>query len=230
MVDKYAVREYIAKTIGEKYLIPMLGIWDSPDEIDFDSLPNQFVLKCTHNSGFGMHICKDKSKLDINEVKKGLRKGLRENHFITTREWPNKDIPPRIIAEEYIVDESGAELKDYKFFCFNGKVELIEVDFDRFENHKRNLYTPEWEFVDETIEFPNDKERQFEKPKMLDEMVEIAQKLSSGMSMIRIDLYHTKDKVYFGEITFSPDSGWGKFSSEELNLRMGELIKINSEG
>ena len=116
MVDKYLARDYIAKTIGEEYLIPLLGVWDSPDEIDFDALPDQFVLKCNHNSGLGMCICKDKSKLDIEKVKKELQKGLNENYYLHRREWPYKDVPRKIIAEKYMVDESGTELKDYKFF------------------------------------------------------------------------------------------------------------------
>ena len=132
MADKYLAKEYVAKKIGQQYVIPLLGVWDSPDEICFDELPDRFVLKCNHNSGTGMCICTDKSVLDIEQVKKNLRKGLNENFFLHGREWVYKNIPRKIIAEQYMTDESGYELKDYKIFCFDGVPKLIEVDFDRF--------------------------------------------------------------------------------------------------
>ena len=127
MVDKYRVREYIAQTIGEEYLIPLLGVWEDPEDIDFDALPDQFVLKCNHNSGLGMCICKDKSKLDIKKAKRELKKGLKQDYYLTGREWPYKDVPRRIIAEKYMVDESGTELKDFKVLCFAGKAKMIQV-------------------------------------------------------------------------------------------------------
>ena len=226
MVDKYAVRSYIAEKIGEEYLIPVLGVWDNPDDIDFDILPQQFVLKCTHNSGLGMCICKDKQTLDVEKVKKDLRKGLKQDYFITSREWPYKYVKRRIVAEEYMADESGTELKDYKVFCFDGKVELIEVDFDRFKNHKRNLYTPNWEFIDAQIEFPNDKNKKIEKPQALEKMLEIASKLSKGMPHARVDFYSVREKIYIGEITLFHGSGMEKFTPEKLNIRLGELIKL----
>lgn len=134
MVDKYKVREYIAQMIGEEYLIPLLGVWDDPEDIDFDALPNRFVLKCNHNSGLGMCICKDKSKLDITKVKAELRKGLQQNYYLSSREWPYKDVPRKIIAEKYMEDASG-DLKDYKFYCFNGEMKFVMINSDR------NTYT-----------------------------------------------------------------------------------------
>ena len=131
MVDKYKVRNYIAEQLGEEYLIPLLGVWDDPDEIDFDALPNQFVLKCNHNSGLGMCICKDKSKLDIQSVEEELRKGLAQDYYLTGREWPYKNVPRKIICEKYMTDETEGDLKDYKFYCFNGKVKMLGIYSDR---------------------------------------------------------------------------------------------------
>jgi len=130
MVDKYEVRKYIAKKIGEEYLIPLLGVWDNPDDVDFDKLPDQFVLKCTHNSGLGMCICKDKSELDIAKVKKELEKGLKQNYYLHGREWPYKNVKPRIIAEKYMEDRNGNFI-DYKFFCFKGFAHSVMVCIDR---------------------------------------------------------------------------------------------------
>ena len=224
MVDKYEVRKYIAEKIGEEYLIPLLGVWDNPDDIDFDALPDQFVLKCTHNSGLGMCICKDKSKLNIGKVKKDLRKALKENYYLKNREWPYKNVNPRIIAEKYMVDESGVELKDYKFFCFNGKPALIQVDFDRFKSHKRNLYTLDWEFVDAQIEFPNEKNRVIERPSSINKMIAIASQLSSGFAHVRVDLYSIGNKIYFGELTFFHGSGMENFIPVELDYKLGKMI------
>ena len=131
MVDKYLVRDYIKETLGEQYLIPLLGVWDDPDEIDFDALPDRFVLKCNHNSGKGMYICKDKSKMDVKKVKSELRAGLKQNYYLHGREWPYKDVPRKIIAEQYMEDAKTEELRDYKFFCFNGEVKAMFIAMDR---------------------------------------------------------------------------------------------------
>ena len=130
-VDKYEVREHIAKMLGEEYLVPLLGVWDNPNDIDFDKLPNQFVLKCNHNSGLGMCICKNKDALNKEQVINDLKKGLAQDYYLTGREWPYKNVRRKVIAEKYLVDESGVELKDYKLYCFNGKVKLIMINSDR---------------------------------------------------------------------------------------------------
>ena len=143
MVDKYEVRKIIAEKVGNEYLIPLLGVWNSFDEIDFEKLPDQFVLKCTHDSG-GLAICKDKSRFDIAAARKKINHCMRRNYYLNTREWPYKYVKPRIIAEQYMVDESGWDLKDYKVFCFNGKPDYIEVDFNRSIKHKLNPYDFDW--------------------------------------------------------------------------------------
>ena len=173
MVDKYEAKRYVEKLVGKEYIIPTLGIWNKFEEIDFDRLPKQFVLKTTHDSG-GVIICKDKSQFDINATKRLFNKILKQNFFYITREWPYKNVKPRIIAEKYMVDESGTELKDYKIFNFNGKAKLIQVDFDRFTEHKRNLYSINWDFIDAQIKYPYNPNHQIDRPKQLEKMLWLA--------------------------------------------------------
>ncbi len=226
MVDKYLVRDYIAKTIGEEYLIPVLGAWNSPDEIDFDALPDQFVLKCNHNSGLGMCICKDKSKLDIEKVKKELAKGLEQDYYLHGREWPYKDVPRKIIAEKYMVDESGTELKDYKIFCFNGQAEYVEVDFNRHIEHKLNPYDFDWNPLNFCDSSKNDYTADIQKPKRLEEMRKLAEKLSQDMPFLRVDFYSIADKIYIGELTLFPGSGFIQFEPKSVDLKYGKLLNI----
>lgn len=226
MVDKYAVRKYIAEKLGEEYLIPLIGVWDSPDEIDFDALPNQFVLKCNHNSGTGMCICKDKSKLDIEAVKNGLRKGLKEDYYATSREWPYKDVKRKIIAEKYMVDESGVELKDYKVLCFDGEPKYIQMHSGRAEIHMQDYYDTEWNKLDILQGYPMS-DKALDKPKFLEEMLELSRTLSKGIPHVRVDWYYVENQLYFGELTFFDGSGFFEFEPEELNLKIGAMISLN---
>lgn len=224
MVDKVKAKEYVVKIIGKEHIIPTLGVWDDPDEIDFDKLPEQFVLKCNHNSGLGMCICRDKSKLDIAKVKRELRKGLQQDYYMTNREWPYKNVPRKIMAEKFMVDESGVELKDYKIFNFNGNPELIEVDYGRFTHHMRNIFNKDWEQIALEIQYPKDDKHCIERPKALEKMLEIARQLSINIPFVRTDFYSINGKIYFGELTFYHDSGTGHFQPEEWDERLGELI------
>ena len=225
LVDKYEVKKIVADIIGEEYIIPTLGVWDKAEDIDFDSLPNQFVLKATHDSG-RVIICKDKNKLDKEWAKKEMSKSLERNFYALTREWPYKDVPRRIIAEAFIEDPSG-DLKDYKFFCFNGNVEFFKIDFDRFVKHKANYYNLKWEIQDfeETV-CPSDKTEKHSQPQNFKKMVEFAKKLSQGLFFSRIDFYNTNGNIYFGEITFFPNSGMGQFNPKEADIKLGEMIKL----
>ena len=225
MVDKATAKEYVAEIVGEKYIIPTIGLWESVDEIDWDSLPTQFVIKCTGDSG-GVVVCKDKNKLDIASAKAKLKKGWGRNYCKYNKEYPYENIHPRIIAEEYLEDESGYELKDYKIFCFNGEPKLIEVDFDRFNGHKRNVYDLNWNLIDLIIEFPGDKSRKIEKPINFDEMLYVAAQLSKGIPHVRVDLYNVNGKIYFGELTFFHGSGMERFDPIEWNYKLGNLIKL----
>ena len=208
MVDKYKVREYIAQELGEEYLIPLLGVWDDPDEIDFDALPDQFVLKCNHNSGLGMCICKDKSKLDIPKVKAELRKGLKQDYYLTGREWPYKDVPRKIIAEKYMVDASNCgELTDYKFFCFNGVPKFMYISNDNSENATTDFFDMEFNRLDMRMKDPNSNVIP-PKPYLFNEMKAIAEKLSQGIPFVRVDLYVIGGSIYFGELTFFHNAGF----------------------
>lgn len=227
MVDKYEAKEYVARNIGKEYIIPTLGVWDTFDEIDFSKLPNQFVLKVTHDSG-GLVICKDKKKLNVNRARKKIERSLKVNYYLRCgREWPYKDVPRRIIAEEYMVDESGTELKDYKFFCFDGEPQFVLVVSGRGGKVKRYIYDKEWKRIpvalhDETVLSPGE----IEKPANYDEMLFLARKLSKGMVHLRVDFYAINGKTYFGELTFYHMSGMERFYPKEYDYKFGEFIKL----
>ena len=227
MVDKQAVKEYVANLIGEEYIIPTLGVWDNADEIDFSKLPDQFVLKCTHDSG-GLVICTDKSKLNIAQAKSKLNGCLKHNFFWGQREWPYKDVKPRIIAEKYMVDESGTELKDYKFFCFDGEPKAMFIATDRSnpkEETKFDFFDMDFNHLPFTNGHPNST-KEIKKPDGFDEMKELATKLSKGMPHVRVDLYNINGKLYFGELTFSHWSGLVPFVPEEWDYKFGSWIKL----
>lgn len=228
MVDKYEVKKYIADLIGNEYLIPTLGIYDSFEDIDFQKLPNEFVIKCTHDSG-SILICKDKSTIDINKAKKQFNKTMKHNFYYFGREWAYKNAKPRIIIEKYMEDESLSELKDYKVFNFNGKPKLIQVDFNRFSGHKRNMYNTEWKKLDMNLIYKINKDIQIEKPQHLEEILKLSSILSKGSPFMRTDFYVIKDKIYFGEITFYPESGFGKFIPEKYDKILGDLIELPEE-
>lgn len=226
MVDKYEAKKYVADIIGEEYIIPTLGVWNHFDEIDFEQLPEQFVLKCTHDSG-SIVICKDKATFDKKAAKKKLERGLRYNYYYAGGfEWPYKNVKPRIIAEKFMVDESRTELKDYKVFNFNGEPKIIQVDYDRFVEHKRNLYTTDWKYIEAAIEFATDESHQIPKPKRLDEMLKLASKLAANIPHVRTDFYSIDDKIYFGEMTFYHGAGFEKFTPEDFGLKLGNCVNI----
>lgn len=229
MVDKVKAKEYVAKLIGEEHIIPTLGVWDDPDDIDFDALPDQFVLKCNHNSGTGMCICRDKSKLDIEKVKAELRKGLKENYFMRWREWPYKNVPRKILAEKFMVDESGTELKDYKIFCFNGEPRYCQVISDRNTDEKIDFYDMHWKRLVGLVGL-NDKVHNSEYaipcPESFEDMKQMASLLAKNIPFSRIDFYEINHQAYFGEITFFPATGFGNFNPREWNVKMGDMITL----
>ena len=230
MVDKYRVRDYIAETIGQEYLIPLLGVWDDPDEIDFDKLPRQFVLKCNHNSGLGMCICKEKSKLDLDEVRAQLRLGLKQDYYIEHREWPYKNVPRKIVCEQYMESAATGTLDDYKVFVFNGKARCIQVDYDRFTDHHRNFYNTDWEYLPFTTCYPTNPDHVVDRPEALEEMLGLAEKIAMDLGCIpfvRIDFYIIGNRVYFGEITFYHGSGYEEFTPEEWDAKLGEWIRLD---
>lgn len=234
MVDKYLVREYIEETIGSEYLIPLLGVWDSPDQIDFASLPNRFVLKCNHNSGNGMCICRDKARLDLNKVRTDLEKGLKEDYYSTGREWPYKNVKRRIICEKYMTDNGEEstftgteELKDYKLLCFNGVVKCSFVCADRFTGKGMHLsfFDRDWKEMPFERVYPRIS-YEVPKPQNYDLMVSLAEKLSKDIPFVRVDFYESGGKVYFGELTFFPGGGYEKFTPVEWDYTLGSWIDL----
>lgn len=227
MVDKYAVKKYVADKIGERYIIPTLAVYDSSDEIDFDKLPNQFVLKCTHDSG-GIVICKDKSKLNIKEAVDKLRKGLKKNFYWQTREWPYKNVKPRIIAEKYMEEDERPSLNDYKVLTFDGKVKLIEVHIGRYtKHHTQDFYDREWNKTSISQgSFGKVSDVIIERPALLDEMVRLSEILAENIPHVRIDWYIVENQLYFGEITFFDGSGFDSWDRYEDDLLMGSWITL----
>lgn len=227
LVDKYAVKEYVGQKIGEEYIVPTLGIWDSVDKIDFEALPNQFVLKCTHDSE-GLVICKDKTQLDFEAAKEKLRQCQKQNFFYIGREWPYKHVKPRIIAEQYIEDHIDGELRDYKFFCFDGEPKAMFIASERSKGTtKFDYYDLEFSHLDIIQKYPN-AETPRRKPVCFDEMIKFSKVLSKGFPHVRVDFYEVDGKLYFGEMTFYHFSGFMPFNPSCWDSRFGEWINLSS--
>lgn len=229
LVDKYEVRKYISKIIGEEYLIPLIGVWDNFQQIDFSKLPNQFVLKCTHDSG-GVVICKDKEKLNIEEAKKKINSSLKRNYYYACREWPYKNVKPRVICEKYMVDESGVELKDYKFMCFNGEVKCSFVCLNRNSKNGLNVdfYDMNWKLMPFERHYPSSGTA-IPKPKNFNKMIKFTEKLSKGIPFVRVDFYETNGQMYFGELTFYPGAGFEEFTPESYDCLLGSWIQLTNK-
>ncbi len=226
LVDKLKVKQWVSDRIGPEYVIPTLAVYNSVDEIDLDALPEQFVLKCNHDSG-GIAICHDRDCFDFDDAKKLLTERLNTNFYWQYREWPYKNVERKLFAEKYIAEEPGQDLPDYKVFTFGGEPKLIEVDFDRFSSHKRNIYDTDWNYLDATILYPTQKERVFEKPEQLEEMLLLSRELSKGFRQVRTDFYLVGNRIYFGEMTFIHGAGTETIEPKELDLLMGSWIDIS---
>lgn len=229
MVDKYEAKKYVAEIIGEEYIIPTLGVWDKFEDIDFDALPDQFVLKCTHDSG-GLAIVRDKSTFDKEKARKQFKIALNRNPYDVTREWPYKNVKPRIIAEQYMVDEETKELRDYKFFCFGGEVKamLIATERDVEGNVKMDFFDCDGNHLPFRRGHENAKKTPAI-PNCYEEMVALAEKLSEGICHVRVDLYSINGKIYFGEMTFYPASGLRAFEPAEWDRTFGDWLKLPSK-
>ena len=225
MVDKYEVKKFIVNTLGEEYVIPTLGVWNRFDEINFEKLPNQFVLKCTHDSG-GIVICKDKRNFDINKAKKTLNKFLVRQYYYEHREYPYKDVKPRIIAEKYMVDESGTELKDYKFFVFNGNAKIFFIVTNRFIDTKFDFFDINFNLLPFERGYPNSCNI-IEKPENFEQMVTLANRLSKNIPFLRVDFYNINGQIYFGEFTFTPGNGMEPFLPDEWDKTVGDWLEID---
>lgn len=223
--DKYSVREFVKEKIGEKYLNEIIDVFESVEEIDIDKLPEKFVLKGTHGSGYNI-ICKNKANINWKDEFKKIRRWLRQNYYYRSGEWVYKDIKPRIICEKFLTDDDNNSLKDYKIHCFNGKPKFIQVDFDRHEEHKKNLYDLEWNFIDIEFNYPNDKNMHIKMPEKLSELLKLSEKLSHPFPYARVDFYVVKDHIIFGEITFFPANGMGYFKPEKFEMTIGRWLEL----
>ncbi len=226
MVDKYKVREYIAPKIGDQYLVPLLGVWDSPEEIDFESLPNEFVLKCNHDNG--VIICRDKSKLDIEKTKKELALRLSRDYYKKLREWPYKNVPRKIICEKLMSNYTNEVNVEYKWFCFSGEPQYILVVAGRNSNTTTTMdtYTSNWEYTNLINGNTPLAGNIFEKPSCFDEMFDIAQKLSQNTPYLRVDFSMWNEKIYFGELTVSDSGGFENYHPQEWDYKLGKLLQL----
>lgn len=226
MVDKYAVKEYVGRIIGEKYIVPLLGVWNSPNEIDFDSLPQQFVLKTTHDSG-GVVICKNKDEADINKIKNKLRKSLRRNYYLVHREWPYKNVHPRIIAEKYLPALGSSELVEYKVFCFNGEPKLFLVCKGKGHSSERtnDFYDIDFKHIPVRTAYPNAKHLCV-KPIVYDRLIDLSRKLAKNTYQLRVDFYVLDRQIYFGELTFFHYAGFCPFEPEKYDKQFGDMIQL----
>ena len=228
MVDKYEVKAYVEEKIGGKYVVPLLGVWDDADDIDFDTLPDRFVLKCTHDS-HGLVICKDKNKLDVEKARKSLKAALKRNYYNVYREWPYKNVKPRIIAEKYLEDSVGmGNLTDYKIHCYNGEPKAVQIISGRFsgEGIRNDYYTLDWKKFGLVRGKMQNSDDVAHKPENLDEMLELARVLAKDIPFVRVDFYIVDGQIYFGEITFFPASGFNPFTPEKWDRIFGDWIQL----
>ncbi|MDE6135977.1 MAG: hypothetical protein K2F97_00700 [Muribaculaceae bacterium] len=229
MVDKAAVKDYVAERIGAEYIIPTIGIWDSFDDIDIDSLPERFVLKTTHGGGsMGVCVCADKKTFDRAKARKMLNKSLSTDIYKAYRERPYRDVPRRILAEEFIEMPGKEDLSDYKIFCFNGRPVYIQLIQDRHSGETIDFYDTEWQLQPFIGLNPAARHaaQPAPRPEGLDKMLEIATTLSAGIPFVRVDLYNINGRILFGELTFYPGSGMGRFAPSEWDTTLGQLIEL----
>ncbi|OMF32605.1 glycosyl transferase [Paenibacillus sp. FSL H8-0548] len=226
-VDKFEVRKYIAASIGQQYTIPLIGVYESFENIDFDQLPDAFVLKCTHDSG-GVIVCKEKENFNIEAARNKIDKCLKTNFYYNGREWPYKNVKPRIICEKYMVDELNKELIDYKFMCFNGEVKCSFVCLNRDLPSGLNVdfYDMDWNPMPFERYYSNSG-TEISKPKNFDKMVEFAERLSKGIPFLRVDFYEVNGQLYFGELTFFPGSGFERFMPSSYDDLLGSWIDLS---
>ena len=229
LVDKIKVKQIVGEKIGFKHIIPTLGVWDNVEDINWSNLPEQFVLKTSHGGGGnGVVVCSSKSNFDIAYAKRKLTESLRSDIYKTQREWPYKNVPRKIFAEEYLTNQKTMDIPDYKWFCFNGEPVYCQVIRDRNTKETIDFFNIDWEHQDFVGLNPNcsNTKTKIPKPINLQTQINIAKELSKGFQFIRVDLYVINSDTFFGELTFYPASGFGNFTPEEWNEKLGSLLKI----
>lgn len=225
MVDKLAVKDYVSNKIGAKYVIPLLGVWNKPEDIDYSKLPDQFVLKATHGGGgLDVFICKDKSSLDIEMVNKRMNLSLKSD-YLRMREWPYKNVPRKIIAEVLLNSGTG-DLWDYKVMCFGGVPQMIQVHRGRFTHQTQDVYDVNWNKLKISQPGYPYTEDNIERPALLEEMLRLSEILAADIPQIRVDWYITNGKLYFGELTFFDSAGYADWEPEEWNKKLGDMIVL----
>lgn len=228
MVDKYDVKKIVSEKIGDNYVIPVYQVCEKYDDIDFSKLPQKFVIKTTHDCG-GVVICKDKTTFNNKRAKKIINRHLRKNYYYSCREWPYKNIKPRIIVEEFMENKGFDYLPVYKFFCFNGVPKIIQtIQNDKQPNETIDYFDVDWNLLDMRQNFPNS-EKPLEKPQKLSEMLEIAENLSMDLPFIRVDLYVINNDIYFSEYTFFSDAGFERFTPDYWNIKLGDMLELPLE-
>lgn len=227
LVDKIKVKGYVSKLIGKEYIIPTIATFQKPEDINFELLPDKFVVKCNHNSG-GVVICKDKTKLNVGNVIRNLKKNLQTDYYRIGREWPYKNVNRAILVEE-LLETHDNDIKDYKFYCFNGKVKCCLVCTGRSAGDLRmNFYDENWQLLPFTRHYPNTSSP-INPPESLNEMIILAEKLAGKERFVRIDFYDVSGRIYFGEMTFYPGNGWGDFSPVSWDLQLGKWLNIETD-
>ena len=227
MVDKYDAKEYVGSIIGKEHIIPTIGVYDAFKDINFATLPNRFVLKCTHDSG-GIYICKNKSEFSYHEAKKKINKSFRGNYYTIGREWAYRFVKPRILIEEYISGLGDNGVIDYKIHCFNGKPRIVLVCQDRFSpgGLTEDFFTDGWEHIDVRRPRHGNAKKEIDKPKELTQMLDIASALSREIPFVRVDLYNVSGKIFFGELTFFPANGFEPFVPDSFDYEMGRMLTL----
>lgn len=227
MVDKYSVKEYASKIIGQEYIIPTLGVWEKFDDIDFNSLPNQFVLKTTHDSGTVI-LCDNKNVFNYKNAKQIISNALKINYYKLGREWPYKNVKPKIIAEKYLLNRNGLPVNDYKLLCFNGIVKCSFVCLNRNSKSGLNVdfYDIDWNKMPFERHYP-DSGTYSACPQQYKLMIELAEKLAKKLRFVRIDFYEIDNQVFLGEITLYPGNGIEKFRPEEWDYKLGGWIELS---
>lgn len=225
MVDKYESKKFLRTVIDEKYIIPTYGVYNSFDEIDFDKLPKEFIMKCTHDSG-GAFMCNDKEKFDKDIAKKTINKFLKRKYFYIHREWPYKNVKPRIIIEKYLKNKDNTDLIEYNWFCFNGEPKFLMACYgDRATARYNDYYDIDFKKLDFRCVY-NTCEQPMQKPEIFDEMLELCKKISKNVPSLRVDFYEVDGKIYIGELTFFHWAGYTKFEPREWDLKLGKLLVL----
>jgi hypothetical protein len=226
MADKYSAKEVVKERLGDDRSVPTAAIFNSPDQIRLADLPNALALKATHGSGWNI-ISRDKSELDEGEIQSYFRFWLGKSYYMYSKEWAYKHIRPRVICEPLLIDEHGNLPLDYKFFCFGGEARFVQVDFDRFTNHTRAFYDIEWRKQPFSVGYPLS-EKTVDRPRKLNQMLELAQALSADLPFLRVDQYVVSDEVFIGELTAYPGNGMETFTDEVSNRRLGDMLELPS--